>query len=270
MQVNSITWTSSNNNTTKSNKTSSSDSSFESFLGESQSLDAIFQKAADKYGVDVNLLKSIGKVESNFRADAVSGCGATGIMQLMPSTAKSLGVKDSTNAEQNIMGGAKYIASLLDKYDGNTKLALAAYNAGSGNVAKYGGIPPFKETQNYVKKVMNYYQPSGSTTNTHTSTTATSPSTTSNSSVNVIDVAKTTNISDQLKAYVDSINNANQTEEKSLIDEILSYDDYLKFMEIFFMDDNEKADDKNNKNNNNVTPSQFQITTNIANMLKQL
>lgn len=122
----------------------------------STSLDAIFQKASEKYDVPVSLLKAIGKAESNFNPNAVSGAGAQGVMQLMPATAKSLGVTNSFDAEQNIMGGAKYIKQMLDRYDGNTKLALAAYNAGSGNVQKYGGIPPFKETQNYVKKVMAY------------------------------------------------------------------------------------------------------------------
>lgn len=131
-------------------------SDFSSFLGEDQSLDSIFQKAADTYQVPVNLLKAIGKQESNFDANAVSKCGAQGIMQLMPATAASLGVTNSFDAEQNIMGGAKYIAELLDKYDGNVSYALAAYNAGSNNVAKYGGIPPFKETQDYVIKVTNY------------------------------------------------------------------------------------------------------------------
>lgn len=117
---------------------------------------AIFKEAAEVYGVSINLLTSIARAESNFRTDAVSSAGAVGVMQLMPATAASLGVTNSYDARENIMGGAKYIAQLLNKYNGNTSLALAAYNAGSGNVEKYGGIPPFTETQNYVQKVLSY------------------------------------------------------------------------------------------------------------------
>lgn len=120
------------------------------------SMDRIFEEAADRYGVDADLLKAIGKAESGFNASVVSSAGAIGVMQLMPGTARSLGVKDPYDAQQNIMGGAKYISQLLNKYDGNVRLALAAYNAGPGNVAKYGGVPPFKETQNYVNRVLGY------------------------------------------------------------------------------------------------------------------
>lgn len=121
-------------------------------------LDAYFEEAAQKYNVDVKLLKAIAHAESNYNPNATSSSGAMGVMQLMPSTAKSLGVTDAYNARDNIMGGAKVISDHLSRYDGDLSLALAAYNAGSGNVAKYGGVPPFTETQNYIKKVLSYYE----------------------------------------------------------------------------------------------------------------
>lgn len=123
----------------------------------SADLDAIFNEAAAKYGVDAKFLKAIAKCESDFSTECTSRSGAMGIMQLMPQTAASLGVTNAYDPYQNIMGGARYISEKLTQYNGDKSLALAAYNAGSGNVAKYGGIPPFKETQNYVAKVMAYY-----------------------------------------------------------------------------------------------------------------
>lgn len=117
-------------------------------------LDPIFEQAANQYGIRKDLLIAVAKAESNFNASAVSSAGAIGIMQLMPDTAKNLGVNDPYNAADNIMGGAKYLSRLLTQYNGNISLALAAYNAGSGNVEKYGGIPPFKETQAYVRKIL--------------------------------------------------------------------------------------------------------------------
>lgn len=119
-------------------------------------LDQIFEMASNKYDVPVALLKAVAKAESNFNPKALSGAGAQGIMQLMPATAKGLGVTNAFDPEQNIMGGAKYLSQMLKKFGGDTQLALAAYNAGPGNVQKYGGIPPFKETQNYIRKVMGY------------------------------------------------------------------------------------------------------------------
>ncbi len=119
-------------------------------------LDALFEKAAEKYKVPVDLLRAVARAESGFDPNAKSGVGAMGIMQLMPSTAEGLGVTDPYDAGQSIMGGAKLLSQLLSRFDGDTSLALAAYNAGPGNVIKYGGIPPFKETQNYVKKVLAY------------------------------------------------------------------------------------------------------------------
>ncbi len=122
----------------------------------STSMDAIFEEAASLYNVPLNLLKAMGKAESGFDANAVSPAGAQGVMQLMPATARSLGVENPFDARSNIMGGAKYISQQLNKYNGNIDLALAAYNAGSGNVAKYGGVPPFKETRNYIQRIKGY------------------------------------------------------------------------------------------------------------------
>lgn len=120
-------------------------------------LDAIFEAAGEKYNINADFLKAVAKAESNFQPNATSPKGAMGIMQLMPGTAKGLGVTDAYDPEQNIFGGAKFLRQMLDKFNGDPELALAAYNAGPGAVTKYNGIPPYSETQNYVKTVMGYF-----------------------------------------------------------------------------------------------------------------
>ncbi|MDI2589655.1 lytic transglycosylase domain-containing protein [Psychrobacillus sp. NEAU-3TGS] len=124
----------------------------------SSDFDDIIKRAAKNYNVPEKLISSVIKQESNFNPSAVSSAGASGLMQLMPGTAKYLGVANILDPEQNVMGGAKYLRQMLDQFNGDTEVALAAYNAGPGAVKKYGGIPPYKETQNYVQKVLNYYQ----------------------------------------------------------------------------------------------------------------
>ena len=135
----------------------STDNIKESFKpSKSQILDMV-SKISKKHGVDEKLVKAVIKQESGFNPNATSHCGAMGLMQLMPKTAKGLGVKDPYNPVDNVNGGVKYLKNLLDKYNGNVILSLAAYNAGPSAVDKYDGIPPYKETQNYVRKILADY-----------------------------------------------------------------------------------------------------------------
>jgi soluble lytic murein transglycosylase-like protein len=119
-----------------------------------EQIDALVQQNADIWQVDPALIKSVIANESSFNANATSPVGAQGLMQLMPETAASLGVKDPYDPAQNVAGGTRYLRSLLDRFNGDTRLAVAAYNAGPNAVDKYGDVPPYAETQNYVKNVL--------------------------------------------------------------------------------------------------------------------
>jgi soluble lytic murein transglycosylase-like protein len=122
----------------------------------------IINTTCARYGVDPSLVHAIVKVESDFNPYAVSRKGAMGLMQLMPETALNLNVKDSFSPHENIEGGVRYLRYLLDRYEGNLSLTLAAYNSGETSVKKWGTIPPYKETQDYVKKILQIYNGTGS------------------------------------------------------------------------------------------------------------
>jgi hypothetical protein len=116
--------------------------------------DDLIIEAARIHDLDPHLIRSVMYIESGFNPRAVSPAGAQGLMQLIPPVARELGVRNPFNPRQNIMGGARYLRQLLDMHEGDIRLALASYNAGPGNVRRYGGVPPFEETQKYVKRIL--------------------------------------------------------------------------------------------------------------------
>ena len=121
-------------------------------------LENIFKRASEKYDISYDFLVAVAKAESDFNYECVSSAGAKGIMQLMPDEVREFGVTDVFDPEQNIMAAAKLLAAHLKKFNGDFTLAAAAYNAGSGAVQRYGGVPPYNETQNYVKKIAQYME----------------------------------------------------------------------------------------------------------------
>ena len=195
---------------------------FSSYLPTTASLDQIFEEASRTYNVPKNLIKAIAKAESDFNPNATSGAGAQGIMQLMPATARELGVTDAYDPYQNIMGGTKYISQMLAKYDGNITLALAAYNAGSNNVAKYGGVPPFKETQNYVVKVTQYM---------NDGVNAPNASYTVNASARSSEAQNTEGTGSNMVAA--SLEEAEEKYFHDILEQLFSYEDYLHFIDLY-------------------------------------
>ena len=128
-----------------------------------QDIDEAIDAAAVRHHVDPSLVRSVVKVESNFNPNAVSRKGAMGLMQLMPSTARALNVSNPFDPQQNVDAGVRHLRKLLDSYGGNVRLSLAAYNAGSGAVARSAGVPHFRETQNYVRRITDLYGGGGET-----------------------------------------------------------------------------------------------------------
>ncbi len=131
---------------------------FTYMVGESSAYDSHILIASNNYGLDPHLIKAVIKVESRFDHEAVSPRGAMGLMQLMPGTASDMGVVNPYDPRENIEGGTRYLRMLLDRFDNDLSLALAAYNAGPTNVLRYGCVPPFQETRNFLKRVMKYYE----------------------------------------------------------------------------------------------------------------
>ncbi len=187
-----------------------------------RTLEDIFKDVSEEYDVPLPLLKAVAQAESGFDTNAVSSCGASGIMQLMPKTAEGLGVEDVFDPEQNITGGAKMLAYLLDDYNGDTTLALAAYNAGIGAVAKYGGVPPYEETRNYIKKINDILEGGLEADLSY---------------IAVNNSDKTAQKNAQRPAQTVSVHGndipVRISSDTTVSDDIFSYDDYLRFVEIY-------------------------------------
>lgn len=158
MQVEKKTYYPDSNIHTYSNWGSNESAVLPSHSKDKNAFDHIIRQAAQQHGISEGLIKAVMHTESGFNVNARSPVGAQGLMQLMPATARRFNVSNAYDPQQNIMAGAKYLAWLMNRFNGNSSLALAGYNAGEGNVAKYNGIPPFRETQDYVRRVNSRYQ----------------------------------------------------------------------------------------------------------------
>lgn len=220
-----------NNSNKTSSKNSTSNISFDSYTKKTYTYSDIFEAASKKYNISKDLLEAVAYTESSFRANATSYCGAQGIMQLMPATAKSLGVTDAYDPVQNIMGGAKYLSQLLKKYNGNTSLALAAYNGGSGNVAKYKGVPSFCKA--YVNKVHSLMKKGVNVPNKSVSVDTLSKAGTLMSEYNITSStnksSNNTANNDTISSNNNSIINSNYSSDKNTFNANYARPKYVKF-----------------------------------------
>lgn len=202
----------------------------------------IFKRAAEKYDISYDFLTAVAKAESDFNTKCVSSAGAKGIMQLMPYECKEFGVTDPFNEEQNIMASAKLLKAHLKKFKGDYTLAAAAYNAGSGAVKKYGGVPPYKETQNYVKKIKKFMSEGVTVPDRKVSVKDTAKYTNSSSSTE--DATKKTDTAQTPSAQVpvgfDTGRAATQDDLEKVVVSVgkgdsavtMSYGAYLKYLEL--------------------------------------
>lgn len=250
-------------------------------------LEGIFQKMADKYDVPLDLLKAVAKVESDFRMDVVSKSGAVGVMQLMPKTAEALGVTNIYDPEQNIEGGAKYLAGAIDYFDGDVALAVAAYNAGYGAVERAGGIPPYEQTQNYVKKIydvlsagsgtdlsgISFYQ-KGTYTPAEMDVvgTVTVPQTSALALTDTDNVLS--DLSDTLKKMYSIVLGKNENGQEMTLTEYISYENYMRLLDEFneilqrvcFQDGDSDSENKLSSNSNGndlLSQSLYEATSSL-------
>lgn len=241
------------------------------------SLEDIFQKAARQYDIPCSLLKAVAQAESGFDAQVVSPCGASGIMQLMPQTAEGLGVTDIFDPEQNINGGAKLLSSMIECYNGDVAMALAAYNAGWGAVEKYNGIPPYEETQNYISRVFRILEEGQEADLSETVYPAAAPVSQTPAEAYVSGAtAQSGNTfieSDKKKLFSIALGKNSQGQEMTLT-EYISYANYMKLLDdfqdilkkVFFQNADEKAETQWSKN----TQTQSGFTDNTAQSLYTL